>query len=321
MDEHHINICQVSLKRDIPLIIKNFENFKKFYKKIKIYIICPSQDFLEFKNNLDFKEFIILKEDALISLVKFEEIFKSLSENISYETDFKKRIKWYYQQVLKISFILKFIIEENKKIIIWDADTIILNKINFFENDHSILYGNFNEFHRPYYDTNKEILKNLPSYYISFLNQFIAITVREGKFLIDKILGNEKKNICENLSKKILQSIFLVHKKYNGSMFSEYELIGQTNNLLNKKKQKPILTLRFGLNGILTKHQNLLVKILNFKHVTYEHSHQNIDSVGMLNRKQSWSKLIKIMIKNLVKFYLRYLKHNFKYMIKKNGNC
>ena len=28
-----LNICQVSLKRDIPLIIKNYHNLKKFIKK------------------------------------------------------------------------------------------------------------------------------------------------------------------------------------------------------------------------------------------------------------------------------------------------
>ena len=44
-----LNICQVSLARDIPLILKNFENFKKFYKTIKIYIICSRKEMEEFK--------------------------------------------------------------------------------------------------------------------------------------------------------------------------------------------------------------------------------------------------------------------------------
>ena len=43
---------------------------------------------------------------------------------------FTLRLKWYYQQILKIIFIFKFI-EKNKNLIIWDADTIILKKIDF----------------------------------------------------------------------------------------------------------------------------------------------------------------------------------------------
>ena len=312
-----LNICQVSLKRDIPLIIKNYHNLKKIYQEIKIYIICPTQDFFEFKKKLNYKEIEILKEDSIISLNEFNKIFEELSKQIQYKSEFKKRLNWYYQQILKISFTLDFINKKKENIIIWDADTIILKKIDFFKNGNSIMYGNFYEFHRAYYITNKMILKIVPNYYISFLNQFIAISVEDGKFLTQKFLNNETENIPKTLSKLILGNIFLAHKEYNGSMFSEYELIGQALNLEKKIKQRPIKSLRFGLNGILTMYQICFVKIMNFKHVTYEHSHINKNSENMLNRSQTWIGLIKIIIKNLVKFYLRFLKHNFNYMLSK----
>ena len=318
MGSETLNICQVSLKRDIPLIIKNYNNFKKIYKDVKIYIICPSQDFLEFEERLNFKEIKILKEEDLISFNEFNDIFKKLSLEIQYKSEFQKRINWYYQQVLKISFVLKFIDKERKSIVIWDADTIILKKIDFFENDNSIMYGNFTEFHKSYFITNKMILKTLSTYYISFLNQFIAISVEDGKLLIQKLLDGQVVNISQTLSRIILSNIFLAHKEYNGSMFSEYELLGQVRYISKKNKQKPILFLRFGLNGILTKHQTCLVKFLNFKHVTYEHSHVNENSQNMLSRNQSWLILIKVIIKNLFKFYLRFLKHNFLYAKTKN---
>ena len=76
-------------------------------------------------------------------------------------------------QILKITFSLNFIAKNKTGIIIWDADTIILKKINFFKKGLSIKYGNFFEFHKAYYLTNKEILKDTPNYFISFLNQFI----------------------------------------------------------------------------------------------------------------------------------------------------
>ena len=35
-----LNICQVSLKGNIPIILENYEKFKSFYKDLNILIIC-----------------------------------------------------------------------------------------------------------------------------------------------------------------------------------------------------------------------------------------------------------------------------------------
>ena len=67
-------------------------------------------------------------------------------------------------------------------------------------------------------------------------------------------------------------------------MFSEYELIGQSNNLFKKEKQKPILFLRFGLDGVLNKSQKFIAILLGYVHVTYEHSHPNKKSFVLGNK-------------------------------------
>ena len=67
-NKNTITLCQVSLKRDIPLILKNYQSFKYFYKKIKIFIICPSKDLSVFKDKLDFDEFTIISVAALDAL-------------------------------------------------------------------------------------------------------------------------------------------------------------------------------------------------------------------------------------------------------------
>ena len=191
----NINICQVSLNRDIPLIIENFKNFKKFYKNINFFIICPKIQLNEFKQKINFDEIKIISEEKILEFQKFEMIFKNLSEEIQYREQFNKRLKWYYQQALKITFSFNFIKETGQNIVIWDADTIILKKISFFKQDVSVKYGNFFEFHKAYYITNEYILKKLPSYYISFLNQFIAITKSEYIFFIENFLKEKSQNI------------------------------------------------------------------------------------------------------------------------------
>ncbi len=306
-------LCQVSLDNNIPLIKENYENFKKIYNSVKIYVVCPKSQIKKFKNKLNFREIEIINEDEILSFRDFEKIFFQLSRKISYRKKFNKRLKWYYQQILKIIFIFKFI-EKNKNLIIWDADTIILKKIDFFKKNSSINYGNFYEYNEDYYKTNQQILKNFPKYHISFLNQFISINEKDNQFLTKNIFGekNWKKNLKKKTAGIILQNIFKAHREFRGSMFSEYELIGQSNYMLNKTIQKPILFLRQNLDGKLSNFQKLISKALNFKHVTYEHKHLGIKNKGMLNRKQSTLGFLKIIFKNL---FIHYAKTFFHFVI------
>ena len=227
-DPEIINICQVSLKRDIPLIQKNYFNFKKYYKNLKIFIICPSKELSYFEKNLNYNEFEIIDENKILTIKEFKNIFFKFENKIDYFLEFQTRLNWYYQQILKLTFLINFVNKNKQNILLWDADTIILQKINFFKFGKSIKYGTFNEFHKQYYITNKKILSTLPDYFLSFLNQFIAVTKDEVSFLEEKLFNKVKiddQNVPFKLSELILSSIFSEHKEFNGSMFSEFELI------------------------------------------------------------------------------------------------
>jgi hypothetical protein len=315
---NNLNICQVSLARDIPIILLNFQNFKRIYKNFKIYIVCPKSEIQIFKKKLGFKEFTFISEDKILTYKKFYLIFNKLSRNVKYKKKFSNRLSWYYQQILKISFILNFIEKNKKNMVIWDADTIILKKIDFFKNDYSIKYATLFESHKPYFLTNKYIIGKLPSYFISSLTQFTSLTVMEYNFLIKLLKKKNIKNkiLSEWITTLIFKAIFKQHKLYNGSLFSEYELLGISNYLCDKKKQKAIFTLRIGLDGKLTKLQLWISRFINTYHVTYEHAHLNKHSANMLDRYQGWVRFINILIKNLFKYYLRNVKHSFYYYIK-----
>jgi len=128
-----------------------------------------------------------------------------------------------------------------------------------------------------------------------------------------KLDNDNEKKLYLNLSELILKSIFKTHKIYNGSMFSEYELIGQINYENRFKKQKPILSLRFGLNGKLTNFQKFIAKIFNFKHVTYENNHFKKESIAMLERKQTNTYFFFLILKNLIKFSIKNFRFNIKF--------
>ena len=315
MNSKKLTFCQVSLSRDIPIIKQNYESLKKFYKNIEINVICPKSDLDIFKKHLNFNEFFFFDEEEIISFKEFNNIFEQIMVHSSFKDKMKDRLQWYYQQLLKITFVVNFIKQKKEDIIIWDADTIITKKINFFDNDNSLKYGTLFEYHKPYFSTIKSIFGYLPKYFISSLTQFICITKNECGFLLKLLNIYEVKNndLAMILSNIILKNIRENHKFYSSSLFSEYELIGISNILNNKTKQKAIFTLRSGLSGQLTKNQFLIAKILNVYHVTYEHSHSNINSKDMLSRNQNWFLFIKVLIKFYPRFIFKNIIHNFKY--------
>ena len=312
-----LNICQVSLERDIPIILENFYSFKKIYKSFRIFIICPASEINVFKEKLNYDEFKFINENDLISIQEFKTIYEDLSNLNKHQELLKNRLSWYYQQVLKLSFIVQFVEHNRENIIIWDADTLILKKIEFFKNKKSILYGTLFEFHKHYFKTNNSIIGELPKYFISSLVQFAALSISEHNYFCTNIIKlnffDKKERTALLISKIIIKHILITHDHYNGSLFSEYELIGMSNLLHKNNKQKAIFTLRSNLDGKLSKFQMYLAKSLNVKHVTYEHSYANKNNQGMLTRRQKWISFLNILIKGFVKFHLKNIKHNFNF--------
>tara|TARA_Y200000002_G_C22615797_1_gene635941 strand:- start:22 stop:1044 length:1023 start_codon:yes stop_codon:yes gene_type:complete len=312
-----LNICQVSLKGNIPIILENYKRFKSYYNDINFFIICPSKEIKFFKKKIKFSNVFIISEEEVISHKKFRDIFIKRSKNYKFKNLFKSRLPWYYQQILKLSFSFYFISKFNQKIILWDADTIITKKITFFNGEYSRSFGSYNEFHLSYFNLNKKILGKIPKYFISSIVQFVPITQIESNKLFKKLRLKEVNlnSIAFNLSIRIFKKIFEDNYNYNGSLFSEYELVGMSNLILKPKAQKLLATMRKGLSGCFNTTQLNLLGYLNISNVTYEHTYNNRKSAGMLNRKISWLNFFLITFKTLLKFYYNSIRHHIFFVL------
>ena len=320
--ENHLNICQVALARDFSIVKENIKEFNKYYSNVNFFIVCPSTD-LKIFCKLKKSNIFIINEDSIISYKKFYRSVKKNLQKSNYNKKIYNRLRWYYQQVLKISFVIIFFFKKKKNIIIWDADTIILKKIIFFKNDISVKYGITKYFHRAYYLTNREIFGYYPHYFLSFLMQFIAISKSECNFLIlnlDKYMRKNRMQVGKWVSKIIMKSVVSAHKIYNGSMFSEYEMIGFSNIFYQYNNQKIIKGFRDHLNGKLSVLQKAILRFFDYKFIAYEHSHQNQNSQGMLKRSQTWYVFFKLLLNSLSNNYFRKLKHYYYLIIIKEKN-
>ena len=82
------------------------------------------------------------------------------------------------------------------------------------------------------------------------------------------------------------------------------------------KKQLLVSGIRESLNGKLSSFQIKILKILGFKYIAYEHTHQNLNSQNMLNRNQTWTKFIFILLKKLSNNSYRGFKHHISFFLK-----
>ena len=137
------------------------------------------------------------------------------------------------------------------------------------------------------------------------------MTPREIDYLIKKLNKciRKKKSTAKWISSIMMNTISKSHHSYNGSMFSEYELIGQSNLLYSYNNQKLISGVREHLNGRLTYLQLFIVKILGYSYVAYEHSHENSNSKNMLKRNQKWVSFILLLVRKTSNKFFRGIKH------------
>lgn len=315
-----LHYFSVSLAQNIKTVMASHKFFADYYPDCYFYVICPSNEIDLFKKSLPYKNIEIINEDTIISYSDFFNTYTNYVKHYGITNESDIRMSWYYQQVLKISFFLKKTTEQDT-LLLWEADSLPIKKIDFFKNGHPIPYGSLMEFHRPYFSTIETIFGTLPVRYYAFTNNFIAASSHEIRYLI-QLLNNYFPNI-NNLSighwvsHIVLKSVLDTHNEFTHSKFSEQELIGLSILLFKDQEQYPIRQVRWGLTGILNKNQITLAKIFGFSYISYEKRH-------LLNElPQNWKKIIIILIKQRfsqrtfmnsvipIKMQLKYLKKYF----------
>lgn len=194
-------------KNDLKVFLKSLHYIKKYIQYQNLILTVPDKDFDLFKNNIDLQKFsILLKKDSDVILQNESNIVKSILS----EKGFSFMYGWYIQQFIKIRISSEF---NDKKILIWDSDTIPLRPLNFFLKD-KIIYFTGTEYHEPYFITLNRILnisKQIPN---SFIAQCFPFYSFMSKDMINDLGGDQKfiKKIMNNISSSI--------------SFSEYETLG-----------------------------------------------------------------------------------------------
>ena len=122
---------------------------------------------------------------------------------------------WYFQQFLKIEYCRQ---TSAKNCLVWDADTVPLRTLDFFDDTGRIYLTKAEEFHRPYFHTFRELFGFSAPSAKSFISQHMFVECGSMRSMCSLIEERHKVSHWTNALGTILEG----HPE-RANLFSEYE--------------------------------------------------------------------------------------------------
>lgn len=177
-----------------------------------IYVITNKNYIDGIQKSIDDPKTTVLDENTLVKGLDFS-IVKSLMNS-------KKRFEgygWIFQQLLKFGFATTEYAKDYY--LSWDADTLPLNEIDFFE-DGRPMFTKKSEYHKPYFDTNERLVGIGKVQPYSFIAEHMVF---KKEFVCEMLWEIEKTNV---LGKTWIEKCINACDFFMTEVFSEFELYG-----------------------------------------------------------------------------------------------
>lgn len=206
-----LDIVTACRLKDLHVLALAADNLRRFVPFKQLHVITAHKNFPRFVNRLG-ASVELIDEDTLIPGMTLQQL-RALEE-----PGFPQGAGWYFQQLLKFAFAFQKV--EDNHYLIWDADTVPLRPMEFFDEQGRMLFTTAEEFHPPYFQTYEKLLGHDPRREFSFISQHIIIR----KSILRELLGTIEKKIPGDgdWAWKIMR-----HLQGEGTnRFSEYETFG-----------------------------------------------------------------------------------------------
>lgn len=235
----------------IPVAFKDYDFLSKSCKYLsenlgsdKFYILTDGkmQKFLPKAIRKDPK-FVVVDENSLIEDLTFERVHKLICSLGRKHT----RTGWYYQQFLKMAFALSTYCI-NDYYMSWDADTIPVRKMSFFNDNDKPFFSMKYEFQKQYFDVMERLLNFGKISSMSFISEHMMFNKKVMIELIRKIDSNN----CiqgDTWYEKILYA--LPPEIISVNAFSEFETYGTYCQLYYPDMYEKRIINGFRLGGLI----------------------------------------------------------------------
>src|SRR5574344_407599 len=177
-----LNIVIPIIKEDLFTFQKSYPFIKKYLPENKVTLIGPNiiEPYIKDMVNVEF-----LDENRLIQGMSLETIKKILKKRSgSY-----KRAGWYFQQFLKMAYAM---VCKDEYYLIWDADTIPIAHIDFFEDTGKpyLDYRDYVKYDECFFETQNILFPNLYLKKVtkdSFICEHLLVNTRIMRELLDEL--------------------------------------------------------------------------------------------------------------------------------------
>jgi hypothetical protein len=133
-----------------------------------------------------------------------------------------RRCGWYFKQLVIFAYAARP--EAAELYLVWDADTVPLREMSFFDQEGRVIFDVAPDLHLPYFETMKNMIGVERQVDYSFISDHMLLEKKIALALIDRIVGGQVPT-GEVLARKALSAIS--DEGLIGSCgFSEYETYG-----------------------------------------------------------------------------------------------
>ena len=194
--------------RDFPVLILAVQGCREHFGASRIIVACPKQDVKAMRFGLRGDAEVI--DENRVTPNMDQHAFRSAK--IPY---FPAAFGWYCQQILKMSFARTTAAQHY---LVWDADTIPLTMVPFFDSKGRIFLTTSNEYHEPYFHTYKQLIGENPPHAHSFISQHMLVDSAAMRSLLAEI---EMRFQVDDWTVALRE--VLCQSPYQKNLFSEYE--------------------------------------------------------------------------------------------------
>jgi hypothetical protein len=195
----HMHVTRIAVK-----------NLNRFAGIRLIYLISNSAGLAAIGDVAD--NIKLVHEDSVIPNMTLGALKKMKIEG------FPKRAGWYYQQLLKWGAAYFDNITEHY--LVWEADTILLRPMTFFDNQERVIFTTDSDYHAPYYHTYKHFFQEDAGYEFSLIAQHMVI---DRKILNEMLLVIDDRFAgSENWAWKMMNNL----TAESNSKMADYETYG-----------------------------------------------------------------------------------------------
>lgn len=197
--------------RDLPVLQITAKKLVENVPLKCLYVIAPGRDCGKIGAGLGTQATVISEDDFLPGMAPAE--LRQLGR-----PHFPEAAGWYLQQLLKLQFAFQY--PDDDYYLIWDADTVPLRPLRFFDSEGRMLLTKAREYHPPYFETYQRLFQERPSRDFSFIAQHMVVQKSVAREMLECL--QQRTGGRRNWAWSIMQNL----PEQGDNLFSEYETYG-----------------------------------------------------------------------------------------------